>query len=199
MDQGKWELARGGNGGQKLTKHMAMMWLKHRIPSVGSRPGIRWLALVFSWVWCISSVAAAEVKFTALLDRDSIVLGETVALSLQFEGGAPKGLPGLPPIPGLQVAPGISTSMNTSLGPDGRMTTVQGYTITLVPQQVGEFVIPSLVANVDGQRLRSQPLKLKVLQSDPSAPPAESSDKLAFLWLVLAKPEVYVGEQFVAE
>ena len=47
--------------------------------------------------------------------------------------------------------------------------------------------------------MQSQPLKLKVLQSDPSAPPAEYGNKLAFLWPVLPKKNLYVGEIMVTE
>ena len=56
-----------------------------------------------------------------------------------------------------------------------------------------------MTADIGGKRVQSQPLKLKVLQSDPSAPPAEYADKLAFLWPVLPKKELYVGEIAVAE
>src|SRR5205807_4188910 len=70
---------------------------------------------------------------------------------------------------------------------------------TLIPQQAGDFIIPSIAADVDGKILQSQPLRLKVLQSDPSAPPPESAEKLAFLWLALPKKEVFAGEVLIPE
>ncbi len=144
-------------------------------------------------------MVAAEARFTASLDRDSVVLGEAVSLTLKFEGGAPKGLPGIPQIAGLQIGPGVSRSVNTSLGPDRVLSSVESYVLTVLPQQAGEFVIPALSAEVDGRNLQSQPLKLKVLQSDTSAPPAEYASKLAFLWMVVPKRAMYVGEVLVAE
>ncbi len=141
---------------------------------------------------------AAESKFSASLDRDSIVLGETATLTMAFEGGSPRGLPAIPQVPGLQMAGGGS-SFNSSVVINGAMTSSQSYSITLVPERAGEFVIPPITADMDGQRVQSQPLKLKVMASDPSAPPPEFGDKLAFLWLVLPKKELYVGEVLVAE
>jgi hypothetical protein len=176
---------------------MRKLWLHTRFngrrPSWQKLPALLWLAA------CAIRVAAAEPRFTASLDRDRIVVGEPVALTLHFEGGAPRGLPAIPPVAGIQIAAGISSSMNTSLGPDGTMSAVQSYTITLVPQQVGDFVIPPITADVEGKSLRSQPLHLKVLQSDPSAPPPDWGEKAAFLWLALPKTEDFAGEVVVAE
>src|SRR5438045_2604832 len=44
---------------------------------------------------------AAEPKFSATLDRDTILAGETATLTLTFEGVSPQGMPTIPAIPGL--------------------------------------------------------------------------------------------------
>jgi BatD DUF11 like domain len=160
------------------------------------------LRLAFAFValqLCGLSQAANAPRFTASLDRDSIVMGESVMLTLTFEGGAPQEISQLPAIDGLQNSPGVSQSSNTTIGADGTTTSVQSYGVTLSPTRAGEFVIPAFRAKVNGQTMSSQPLKLKVLASDPSSPPADFANQLAFLWLVLPKQDVYVGETFVAE
>jgi hypothetical protein len=148
---------------------------------------------------CASGTAdlRAAAQFTAALDRDSVIVGEAVSLTLKFEGGAPRGLPAIPPIPGLQIQ-NVSQSASTSIV-NGQVTSAQMYTLTLVPQQPGTFTIPALSAEVEGQKLTSQPVTLKVLQNDPSTPPPEFADKLAFLWLVVPRKEVFVGEVFLVE
>ena len=147
-------------------------------------------------LWLNSAVAFAQ--FTATLDRDTLILGETATLSLKFENVQPSGLPKLPSIPGLQVAGGVGSSTESRIE-NGAMTSVTTYTVPLAAQQPGEYTIPAMTADIGGKRVQSQPLKLKVLQNDPSAPPAEYADKLAFLWPVLTKKELYVGEIAVAE
>jgi hypothetical protein len=52
---------------------------------------------------------------------------------------------------------------------------------------------------VDGQRLQSGAPRLKVGLTDPTAPPPEYGDKLAFLWLMLPKTEAFLGEPVIAE
>ena len=139
------------------------------------------------------------ISFSASVDRDTVLVGDTVALTLKCEGGELKAVPPLPQIPGLQFAQSVSSSMSSTLGPDGTRNSVYSYTLNFVPLQAGELVIPAITAEIEGQKITSQPLRLKVLQTDPSAPPAGLATNLAFLWLVLPKAQLYVGEIAVAE
>ena len=107
---------------------------------------LRLLVVFFAWQLCSLSQAANAPRFTASLDRDSVVLGESVTLTLTFEGGSPQELSQLPAIDGLQNSPGVSQSSNTTIGADGTTTSVQSYGVTLTPTRAGEFVIPGFRA-----------------------------------------------------
>jgi len=176
---------------------MDRRWWKARIKR---RPGAGWLR-GGSLLLCLFALTQPGVaaRFTTSLDRDSIVLGETVTLTFTFEGASPGGMPQLPAIPGLQVAGGMSSGYSSSIGPDGQAATTQTYAVPLLATQAGEIQIPAFHIELGGERLSSAPLRLKVLASDPTAPPAELATKSAFLWLVLPKRELYLGESFVAE
>ena len=105
--------------------------------------------------------------FTASLDRDTVTLGESVTLALNFEGGSPEAAPVMPAIPNLQIAyGGQSSQFNLD---NGRMSSTVTYNFSVTPRQVGEFAIPALVAEVNGQRLSSQPLKLTVVRNRAAA------------------------------
>jgi len=76
-----------------------------------------------------------------------------------------------------------------------QITPSVSHNFSITPQRAGEFVIPAMTVDAGGERLATQPLKLKVLK--PEAPPpgaVESGSQLAFLRLVLPKKELYVGE-----
>ncbi|MBE0540266.1 MAG: protein BatD [Verrucomicrobia bacterium] len=150
-------------------------------------------------VFWSGTIRVPGIGFSASLDRNTVLVGETVALTLQFEGGGPRTMPVFPQVPGLQVGPGSATSINTTRDLDGNATTIHTYTINLIASQAGDFVIPAITAEVGGQRLTSQPLPVTVRQSDPVAPPEQLADQMAFLWLNLPKPEIHVGEVVVAE
>jgi hypothetical protein len=151
-----------------------------------------WTGMVLA-VLCLGGARLDAATFTASLDRDTIMLGESATLSLTFEDGSPRNVPLPPNVAGLQIA---------YVGPSSQFSFVNGetkstvtYNFTLTPRQAGDFTIPTLAADVGGQRLSSSPLRLKVLP--PNSPPPEavnSGSEVAFMRLSLAKTNFYIGE-----
>ena len=149
-----------------------------------------WAGMVLAAL-CLGGVRLDAASFTASLDRDNIALGESATLSLTFEGGQPKNAP-TPDVPGLQI---ISTgnSQNFSII-NGQMSSTVTITYTVTPRKTGEFVIPALAANIGGQQLQSQPLRLIVTQPNaPTAAEANSGLEIAFMKFTLPKDKVYAG------
>jgi len=159
-----------------------MRILNHR------RSGV-WFAIFFLAAW-----QAFSAGFTASLDRNTIVLGEQATLTLQFEGGQPQGPLSLR-VDGLRIA--SSASESVSVVNNGQP--VYSYQVAIEASRVGDFTIPPFHFQINGQPVASQPLKLKVVASDPSSPPPSYADKPAFLWLSLPKTNLYINEPVVAE
>ena len=95
------------------------------------------------------SGAAVAATFTASLDRDTITLGEQATLSLTFEGGQSKNVP-TPDVPGLQFTQ-TGTSQNVSFI-NGAMSSTVTVTFSVTAPQRGEFTIPAMTADVNGQQ-----------------------------------------------
>ena len=154
------------------------------------------MALLALLSWCSPAVLHAAT-FTATLDRDTITLGESATLSLKFEGGEPKEMPVPPAIPNVQIAgEGISRYFSIS-GSQTSSTISQNFTLT--PTQPGDYVIPGLRAEVNGQILATPPLKLKVVKASASTAGGVNGEQLAFFRLFVPKKEVYVGEVLAVE
>jgi len=147
-------------------------------------------------LWSAAPHALVAATFTATLDRETVTVGETATLSLTFKGGEPKSIPVLPQLPNLQIA-GEGTSRNVVID-NGQFSASISQTFALTPTQPGEFIIPALRAEIDGQVLTTQPLKLTAVKADSSAANA-AGEKLAFFKLFVPKKEVYVGEIVAAE
>jgi hypothetical protein len=155
-----------------------------------------WSGMVLA-VLCLGGARLDAATFTASLDRDTIALGESATLSLTFEDGSPRNVPMPPNVAGLQIA---------YVGPSSQFSFVNGetkstvtYNFTLTPRQAGDFVIPALQAQVNGQIMTNQPLKLAVMP--PNAPPpaeVNSGSQVAFMKLTLPKNEVYASEVLTA-
>jgi tetratricopeptide (TPR) repeat protein len=134
--------------------------------------------------------ALAQPKFEATLDRAAISLGESATLTLTVENGSLAAQPALPQVPGLQYG---GTSSQQQMFFDGaQMTRKNIFSTEVHPTREGSFTIPKIQAVVDGRRLESQPLQLKVIKGNLPANP----DKLDPAFVRLAAPTnlVYVGQ-----
>jgi tetratricopeptide (TPR) repeat protein len=168
------------------------------VSQIGQKPPGQWirrvlrggLALAFflaALVW----PAAAAPQFDASLDRDTISLGEAATLSLTFIDGTPNVQPSVPPIPGVRI--GSMSQFIKQEYINGAISSSITYSLELQPTRAGEFTIPALAANVDGSRLTTRPLKLKVVQGNlPAA--NNGAPETAFVRLVPGATNVYLGE-----
>ena len=137
------------------------------------------------------SALAATATFTASLDRDTITVGESAILTLKFDGAEPKNFPAIPGIPNLQVA-AQENSRNVNII-NGQVSYTLSQNFALTPTQPGEYAIPALQAEVNGQMLASQPLKLKAVPAGAEAG-KNVEEQMAFVRLMIPKKEMYVGE-----
>ncbi len=136
-------------------------------------------------------------NFTASLDRDTITLGEQATLSLTFEGGQPQNVP-TPDAPGLQFTQ-AGNSQNFSII-NGAMSSTVTVTFAVMARQPGEFTIPALTADVNGQQFSTTSLKLTVLKPDaPSAVAVNSGSEIAFMRLSLPQKKIYTGQMLTAQ
>ena len=151
----------------------------------------RTVFLFFAACFLIASGRAAI--FTASLDRVAITLGEQATLSLKFDGVQPQDAPALPDVPGLQfqyVGPSSSFSFI-----NGQTSSSVTYNYIVAPQRGGEFTIPGMRVDVNGQQFASSPLKLTVSKVNaPSAAVVNSGNEVAFLKFTFPKNKIYVGE-----
>jgi BatD DUF11 like domain len=145
-----------------------------------------------------SGTRVRAATFTASLDRDTIALGESATLSLTFEGGSPQNTPEVPDIPGLQISYVGPSSQFSFINGQTSSTVTHNFTVT--PRQVGEFTIPALTADVDGQQLTSQPITLTVTQPEtPTTTAVDSGSQIAFMKVALPEKKLYPGEVIAAQ
>ena len=178
-------------GMERLRGKSCLRWRDRRVSLPGGATGL-WLVLFW-----LAAAPMHAASFTASLDNDTLTLGQSTTLSLTFEGGSPRNVP-TPSVPGLQISQ-AGTSQNVSWV-NGAMSATVTVAFSVTPQRLGDFVIPAIAADVNGQKLTSPPLQLRVLK--PSAPAAvqiNSDSQIAFARLSLPEDKVYNGEAVVAD
>jgi BatD DUF11 like domain len=141
---------------------------------------------------CLCLGQAQGANFTALLDRDTIAMGDIATLSLVLEGDSLQNMPDLQ-IPGLIInAPATNDTFSIVKGITTSTSTLV-YEIT--PQHTGQFTIPAFSAQVGGQTLTTRPLTLNVLKAGVPYPGSSAT----YMTLCLPPGKVYVGQKLMAQ
>lgn len=141
---------------------------------------------------CACALAALGGQLSAVIEPETIRVGENARLTLNFENARPSQVPSLPDIPNLQIS--YVGSGQTFQFVNGRQTTIVSLNYVLVPAQPGEYTIPALRVKVGNETLASEAVKLKVLKAGQTPSDDESGGRMVFVKLVPAKTNVYVGE-----
>lgn len=182
------------------------------VSSIPSTSGFIRLAGLLAVLVFLSSIHAFSAQVEATLDRDTVPAGEGALLTLTIEGGSAEE-PEIPAVENLIVQPrGRSQQMRMF---NGRTSVSMTYNFAVGSHTPGDYQIPAIDVTVDGGKLSTRPLKLKVLDSGAAKPPAgmppnaqgqapsgggegeDAGKRFGFLTVELAdtaRKHVYVGE-----
>ncbi len=157
---------------------------------------------------CANLLFADGIKFTASVSKTEVGTGEQFEITFSLNGNGDDFRP--PNINDFQVlsGPNESTSMESI---NGNTTVSTSFSYVLMPVKEGEFTIGPATIIVNGKRLSTQPIKIKVVKGRPvpqnntqqqNAPDnnvAEAAtgdlSKLLFIRAVVDKNNVYDGQQ----
>ena len=124
-------------------------------------------AVIALWLAVVSVASAADVE--ASLDRDSVPAGEGALLTLSISGASPR-RPEIPAVDKLIVQTRGQQQKIQMF--NGSVVRSVDYTYVVGSNTAGDYVIPAIQVEVDGEVFSTQPLKLKVLDAGAAQPPA---------------------------
>ena len=114
----------------------------------------------------------ADVSVVASVDRNHVVFGESVTLTITAQGSQ-DAAPSTPHVDGLTFN-GPSTQTSISIV-NGQTSQSANFVYQVTPTRVGEFTIPSISVTVNGNGYATEPIQLLV---DTGAIQADSSQSL---------------------
>jgi hypothetical protein len=159
--------------------------------------------ILLLWVIVPSGLAAAQDRdFTleATISESKIFIGEQFTVSVEVSGSTMRGvsLPEMPEVRGaglLSSTPSRSTSVSII---NGRTTTSTSYTFSLVAREQGEYTIPPITIEIDGETHRTNPINFEIIERGNLS--AEGGRQLPDLFLEV-EPDVenpVPGQQMIA-
>jgi hypothetical protein len=102
----------------------------------------------------------ADVSVVASVDRNHVVFGESVTLTIAVQGTQSGAQPSIPRVDGLGFD-GPSTQSSFSLN-NGQMSQSISFVYQVTPARTGEFTIPAIAVNVGGRSYSTEPIRLVV-------------------------------------
>ncbi len=161
--------------------------------------------LLLMLLFCSRTLLAADIQFTASVNKTQVEVGELFEVSFTVNGAMQRFTP--PAFSGLQVAggPNQSSSM-TSINGNSSVSMALSY--DLIAGHEGEYTIGAATVVVDGKQYRSNPIRIKVVKGNAGArgnsntngdavATANGTDisKRIFIRAATDKTNVYQGQQ----
>lgn len=145
------------------------------------------LRTLLAFIFLLPAMAMAA-SVSGSLSAPNAGVGEAVEYELTIEGGRPADAPAPPAVDGIEVQ-GTGQRSSTLIS-GGKVQHTITYTFALVPRKEGTFTIPPIEVEVDGKKLRTETLTLKVSPGEKTT----SEGDLAFGEMRVGRKTVYVGE-----
>lgn len=158
-------------------------------------------------IFTVFFAKAQGTEFYASVNRNPVATGQTLTYSVTLENS--RGRINAPDLSDFNVIFGPSTSSNFRII-NGRQTSAMTVSYTMRPRKVGTFIIGSASVVVDGKRLSTKPIEVRVTKgtgqskgksqgSDSDRSQTSPSQMSNFMVQVhLNKREVYLGEEVIA-
>ena len=153
----------------------------------GFRRLLVWLLLCLA---CGGVHAARAASFEVRAEPDSAAVGDAVTLQLIFTDCGKVTPPQLPTLPNCSIQYAGASQQYSIINGTSSSSIIHQY--VLQPKVAGVIEIPALEVEVSGQKLRSNPVTVRVGKG------LDLSD-IGFVKVVLPKPNVYLGETFPLE
>ncbi len=146
----------------------------------GNPKALHFIAALF-FLMASTGVRADDISVSASVDRTVAAINQPIVLTVSISGPQTNfsGMPALPPLKDFTVTSGTNTSTSIQIV-NGRMTTTQSFSYTLIPNKVGKLMIGAISLKIKGKEYKTEPIMIEVAQNPPSpqGQPGEQQDNL---------------------
>lgn len=147
-----------------------------------------------------SQLFGQDYSIEATVSENKIFIGEQFTLSIQVSGTSMRNvaLPVLPELSGVRVlstTPSRSTSISIV---NARTSTTTTYSYALIAQETGNYTIPPVTIEIDGEEEQTDPIQIEILQRDQLAESERDQSPDIYLRVELDQRNVVPGQQIIA-
>jgi len=137
----------------------------------------------------VAATAAQAAAVRAVVDRNRVTVGESIALQITIDGG--DGEIDLSGITAFKVLSRGSTNSFQMI--NGRTSRKMIYNYVLIPQREGDLIIPAIPVTIDGRIHRTAPFRIAV----SAQPPTESGRRNVYVTAAVSEAAPWLGQQII--
>jgi len=160
----------------------------------------RWLVVIVAAILCATTGHAQDISVEATVDRAYVELGQALELTVTVNGKEKSDPPPAPEVDGIQIRYlGPSTRVSII---NGKYSRSVGFMYNVFPLKTGDFEIPPVTMNIDGQDYVTSAIKVTVVERGQAASADEKKDgavsdlkEKIFLVMGTTKKNFYLQER----
>ncbi|CAN5318753.1 BatD family protein [soil metagenome] len=173
----------------------------HRMIKTGNQPAFCGLIILLLLSFGITNekVQGQDFNLSASLSETKVFTGEQFTLSIEVQSSETHSmqLPELPDFDGARVI-SLNPSRSTSISiVNGRTTRTTAYVYTMIATETGNYRVPSITVQIDGEPMRTNPLNFEVVEKG-NLSSGQSSYPDIFVQVELDEEQPVTGQQVVA-
>ena len=143
---------------------------------------------------------AQDFQLEATVSENQVFIGEQFTISVEVTGSSMRNvsLPVLPELEGMRVlssTPSRSTSISII---NGQTTTTTTYNFSIIARETGEYTIPPISIEIDGEKRQTNPIRVEVIEKGQLSQDGRSQRPEIYLEIQVDESNPVPGQQIVA-
>ncbi len=143
---------------------------------------------------------AQDFQLEATVSENQVFVGEQFTISVEVAGSSMRNvsLPVLPELEGMRVlssTPSRSTSISIV---NGQTTTTTTYNFSVIARETGEYTIPPISIEIDGEERQTNPIRVEVIEQGRSSQDGSRQRPEIYLEVQVDESNPVPGQQIVA-
>jgi len=143
---------------------------------------------------------AQDFQLEATVSENQVFIGEQFTISVEVTGSSMRNvsLPVLPELEGMRVlssTPSRSTSISII---NGQTTTTTTYNFSIIARETGEYTIPPISIEIDGEERQTNPIRVEVIEKGQLSQDGRSQRPEIYLEIQVDESNPVPGQQIVA-
>lgn len=166
------------------------------------KPFLISLLLLLLCIYAVDSRAqSADINVVSTVSQTTVYTGERISLSVEVSGDFNNvSRPTLPDFPGFRLLSNNPSTSRSYSFVNGKTSSSYSYSYYLIAREEGNYTIPSITVNIDGNEFNTDPIDVEIVDRNSSANESGSNTRPEiFLRMEVSDRNPVPGQQLITD